>query len=302
MWTQVASLARWVGAGGRVAAVFLALFSAGCSGAPDDMRLVDRGAAAFVTGDFDAAEARLLEALEINADNGYALLSLGAVYERTEREAQARMVYAETLARFAGEEFSAMGVRATEREALAALARENLTRLKGETKRQRDATKASEMVKAVFVDLKSVTGNLDRLSKGLLGNSEKITEHLNAISKSMRESAQKSLGGSALSPVSSSQPALPQNGAAVSSLGPGIKVHLASYRSVQRANRGWEEVRKAHAKILGRFDHGLVRVDLGAGMGVYYRLLAGPMPNEPEAQQVCSSLRSQGRFCKLVFN
>ena len=93
-----------------------------------------------------------------------------------------------------------------------------------------------------------------------------------------------------------------QNGAAVPSLGPGITVHLASYRSVQRASRGWEEVRKANAEILGQFDYGLVRVDLGAGMGVFYRLLAGPVPSEREARQVCSSLKSQGMFCKLVFD
>lgn len=284
-----------------MAAALLLLVAAGCSGAPDDMRLVDRAAAAFVTGDYDSAETHLREALEINADNGYALLALGAVYERTEREAQARKVYAETLARFAGEEFSAMGVKATEREALAALARENLARLKGETKRQRDEAAANKMVKAVFGDLKAATGNLDSLSQGLRDGSKKITENLNAISESIRKVAEKTFADGVSLAATGTQSSLPQDGTA-STLGPGIKVHLASYRSVQRASKGWEQLRTANESILGQLGHGVVRVDLGAGMGVFYRLLAGPVATEAEARQVCAALKSKGMFCKLVFD
>lgn len=307
MWEKAASLIDRAGTGGRGAVLAVALAVAGCSGVPDDMRLTDRGAGAFAAGDYESAEAHLREALEINPDNGYALLGLGAVYERTDRGAEARMVYAETLARYASDEFSAMGVKATEREALAALARENLARLKDDPDGRRGAMATNETIKAVFGDLQDVTENLNKVSRDLFGNFKKISDNLEAISRSVRGVAAKPAASGSASATTggtaaSSRTSQAQNGAEVSSLGPGIKVHLASYRSLKRGKQGWEKVRTAHNGLLGQLGHGLVRVDLGAGMGVFYRLLAGPLDSESAARQVCSSLKTKGEFCELVFD
>ncbi len=87
----------------RVAAVaavtsvlFLAIIAAGC--ASRDQRLANNGFSAIEGGRYADAERMLTEAVQLNPDNPYALLNLGAVYQRTGRFNQAREMFDKVIA------------------------------------------------------------------------------------------------------------------------------------------------------------------------------------------------------------
>ncbi|MDF1768645.1 SPOR domain-containing protein [Maricaulis sp.] len=76
-------------------------------------------------------------------------------------------------------------------------------------------------------------------------------------------------------------------------------VHLASYRRVETAQRGWTELRAAHPEILGSLDARLSEADI-AGQGQYLRLKAGPFDTAGEARAVCQQLQASGAYCAAV--
>jgi tetratricopeptide (TPR) repeat protein len=75
-------------------------------------------------------------------------------------------------------------------------------------------------------------------------------------------------------------------------------VHLASYRSRQQAERGWQQIQKAHQAILGKLQSEIVEVNLGAGKGTYYRLKAGPLATKDAAADVCRQLKQRRQYCE----
>ncbi|HEX9703511.1 MAG TPA: tetratricopeptide repeat protein [Rhodospirillales bacterium] len=81
------------------------------------------------------------------------------------------------------------------------------------------------------------------------------------------------------------------------SSGPKPGVHLASYRSKQQADRGWEQIQKAHKAILEGLEHEVVKVNLGR-KGTYYRLKAGPLDDQNAAKEMCRKLKARRQFCE----
>lgn len=79
--------------------------------------------------------------------------------------------------------------------------------------------------------------------------------------------------------------------------GPAPAVHIASYRSQKQAERGWAQIRRAHAKLLGGMKHEVSRVKLGK-KGTYYRLKVGPLANNTKAKALCRSLKKRRQFCE----
>lgn len=75
-------------------------------------------------------------------------------------------------------------------------------------------------------------------------------------------------------------------------------VHLASYRSRQQAERGWQQIQKAHQAILGKLQSDIVEVNLGAGKGTYYRLKAGPLASKDAAADICRQLKQRRQYCE----
>ncbi len=86
-----------------------------------------------------------------------------------------------------------------------------------------------------------------------------------------------------------------------SGAGPFPAVHLASYKSRKDADRGWTQLRRAHAALLGGLKHEVARVNLGASKGIYYRLKAGPLANKSEASSLCRKLKSRRQYCEPSF-
>ena len=80
-----------------------------------------------------------------------------------------------------------------------------------------------------------------------------------------------------------------------------MRVHIASFRSEKGAERGWLILRKNHAELLGDLDLQVREIDFGAGMGVFFRVQAGPLDNEQSAKILCERLKSRGLYCAVAF-
>lgn len=82
--------------------------------------------------------------------------------------------------------------------------------------------------------------------------------------------------------------------------GPQPGIHLASYRSEQQAERGWAQLKRAHANLLDGLEHTVSQVDLGS-KGTFFRLIAGPFDSTDAAQAACAQLKSRQQFCEATF-
>jgi len=74
-------------------------------------------------------------------------------------------------------------------------------------------------------------------------------------------------------------------------------VHLASYKDPKNADRGWAQLTKSYADLLGPLSPVVKRVDLGS-KGIYHRLHAGPLPDTARAEALCKALKQRGVYCK----
>jgi tetratricopeptide (TPR) repeat protein len=119
-----------------------------------------------------------------------------------------------------------------------------------------------------------------------------------AIELAMRPSSPPPMAAGAMpaTPVTSGQPAELEKGAAKPA-GPQPAVHLASYRSQTQAERGWVQIKRAHAAIVGSLQHEVSKVNLGK-KGVYYRLKVGPFKDAAAAKDACAKLKRRRQFCE----
>ena len=95
-----------------------------------------------------------------------------------------------------------------------------------------------------------------------------------------------------------------QRNAAVSStakpLAEQISVHLASYRKMDNARRGWKKLSAAHRDVLDGLEYRISVIDLGSSRGTYYRLKAGPFDDIKAARQVCKAMKARKNFCVIT--
>lgn len=76
-----------------------------------------------------------------------------------------------------------------------------------------------------------------------------------------------------------------------------VAVHLASFRSRDRAEAGWGELRDKFAGLKDLSPR-ITEVAL-PGQGTFFRLLAGPLPDRAAAESLCKAMQKQ--YCKPVF-
>lgn len=76
--------------------------------------------------------------------------------------------------------------------------------------------------------------------------------------------------------------------------GPGV--HLASLRSEKAARDGWAALRRKHPDLLGGLEASFPRVEL-AGKGVFWRIVAGPLPDGAAAEALCRTLKAKRQYC-----
>jgi hypothetical protein len=78
-------------------------------------------------------------------------------------------------------------------------------------------------------------------------------------------------------------------------------IHLASYRSKGKAQKGWKQLKRKHRKLLNKLGSEIVKVNLGPGKGVFYRLKAGPLSGKTAAGRLCRKLKRRRQFCEPSF-
>lgn len=80
----------------------------------------------------------------------------------------------------------------------------------------------------------------------------------------------------------------------------GFTIQLAAVRSPDRATEEWRRLSKKHADLLGKLKLVIVKADLGAKKGIFYRLRAGPVATEASAKSLCSELSKRKVGCLVV--
>ena len=80
----------------------------------------------------------------------------------------------------------------------------------------------------------------------------------------------------------------------------GIWVHVASFRTPGGAANQWRILQNRHAVLLEGLTVELARTDLGGDMGVWIRLLAGPLADMRAAHSLCAALQSRDVYCAPI--
>ncbi len=76
-----------------------------------------------------------------------------------------------------------------------------------------------------------------------------------------------------------------------------VGVHVASFRTPERARRGWDEIKTANGDLLAALGPHIARVDLGGDKGVFYQLRLGPLASRADALALCSALKRRKLYC-----
>jgi cell division septation protein DedD len=93
--------------------------------------------------------------------------------------------------------------------------------------------------------------------------------------------------------------AIPEDITAATESAEAFAVHLASFRTEDRARRGWRDLQQAFPELLGTARLTLERTDLGES-GVYQRVLGGPFGERAAAEQLCGALKARAQYCRVV--
>lgn len=75
--------------------------------------------------------------------------------------------------------------------------------------------------------------------------------------------------------------------------------HLASFRKAENAAREWRRLCARDPALLEGLSPRIVRVEL-PGLGVYHRLLAGPVGEEAQARERCRAFEAGGYYCRVL--
>ena len=78
------------------------------------------------------------------------------------------------------------------------------------------------------------------------------------------------------------------------------RIQIGAYRSAENAEAGWRNLRAAHKDLLEGLDRTVVRIDLGAGKGVFHRLHAGPLSDAGSARALCARFNARKQGCLVV--
>lgn len=79
-----------------------------------------------------------------------------------------------------------------------------------------------------------------------------------------------------------------------------VAVHLASYRSRQAAESGWNQLQTKFSSQLGGLNSVVRSVNLGGQRGTFFRLVAGPIQTQARAQEICQQLKRADQYCDTL--
>jgi len=83
-----------------------------------------------------------------------------------------------------------------------------------------------------------------------------------------------------------------------------IRVWLSSAKTESSAATYWQNLQQTFPDLLGSLQPTIRRVDLGGDLGIWFRVLGGPLQNRASADQLCRELlsRSSQESCMVVVN
>ena len=95
--------------------------------------------------------------------------------------------------------------------------------------------------------------------------------------------------------------ALPSSGPEMAQWVPAVTyaIQFASYRSEERARKGWSELSSQAPDLLAEIEPEVQRVDLGADKGIFYRLRTG-LQTKDAVDRLCTALKERGMDCLIV--
>ncbi len=78
-------------------------------------------------------------------------------------------------------------------------------------------------------------------------------------------------------------------------------LHLSSLRSEGAAKREWSDLQRSFPAALGNLTADIRRTELG-DKGVFYRVLAGPLPSRSAAKDACAAVKSKNakQYCRVM--
>lgn len=76
-------------------------------------------------------------------------------------------------------------------------------------------------------------------------------------------------------------------------------IHLSSLRSEAAAKKEWQALQKAFPEQLSSMRPSFRRTEV-ADRGVFYRVLAGPLPSKQSARQICGALKAKKQYCQVM--
>nr|GGH94984.1 hypothetical protein GCM10011355_10450 [Aquisalinus luteolus] len=76
-------------------------------------------------------------------------------------------------------------------------------------------------------------------------------------------------------------------------------LHLASYRVIDNAYSGWDILLGRHTDELGILEPRIAAEDI-PGLGLHYRLKAGPLATREEAISLCERIKAGGDYCAVM--
>ncbi len=79
-----------------------------------------------------------------------------------------------------------------------------------------------------------------------------------------------------------------------------FRVQLAASRSEDAVKSEWDRLRRRHVDLLGELQLQVMRIDLGATKGIFYRLRAGPLADDNAAKALCERLKQRKLGCLVV--
>ncbi len=79
-----------------------------------------------------------------------------------------------------------------------------------------------------------------------------------------------------------------------------FKVQLAAVRDQTKIDGEWKRLLRKHTDLLGSLSLDVMRADLGAAKGIYYRMRAGPLGSEDAARALCKKLTERKVGCLVI--
>tara|TARA_Y100000590_G_scaffold462032_1_gene625116 strand:+ start:833 stop:1573 length:741 start_codon:yes stop_codon:yes gene_type:complete len=78
-----------------------------------------------------------------------------------------------------------------------------------------------------------------------------------------------------------------------------LGIHLASFRKIELARKGWKTIVKENGDLLIGLDYRLSPIKIKKNNTTFYRLKAGPFIDKTSADETCKILVQKKKFCKI---